>query len=517
VLRRSLVVWLSVGLTLPAAGQTGSLASRIAEIVDRPAFRHAMFGIKVASLDRDTVLVSINADKLFVPGSTTKLLTIGTALELLGSDYRFHTKVFRTGPIGPDGTLGGNLVLVASGDPNLSQRIRGDSLLFVDEDHSYGNDPATDVVPGDPLAVLRGLAAQVKAKGIKRITGSVTVDAGLFSAGGARELGSGVTIAPIVVNDNIVDLVVTPAASAGKSATIDIRPDTRYARIVNHITTGPAGSASTADITTDSLGPGGRRTVVLSGNLPAGGKPTLVTYKVAEPDRFAAEAFRRALEDAGIPAGGAGLHRPAASARIDSVAMLVAEHVSPPFKEAAKVILKVSQNLHASMMPFVLGALRGKAPTLQAGFDLEREFLARAGLDLSGAVQSDGAGGSALYTPDFMVSYLTFMSKQKSAADFQRALPVLGQDGTLAKISRGTPAAGHVFAKTGTFVDGDLLNQGLVVQGKGLAGYLTTRSGQHLVFAVYINRVKLSDPKAIQDQVGQAAGDVAAAIYDAVP
>jgi D-alanyl-D-alanine carboxypeptidase/D-alanyl-D-alanine-endopeptidase (penicillin-binding protein 4) len=169
------------------------------------------------------------------------------------------------------------------------------------------------------------------------------------------------------------------------------------------------------------------------------------------------------------------------------------------------------------MMPYVLGALRGKEPTLQGGFDLEREFLTKGGLDVSGAVQSDGAGGAALFTPDFMVSYLTFMSKQKSAADFQRALPILGQDGTLAKISRGTSAAGHVFAKTGTFVDGDLLNQGLVVEGKGLAGYLTTRSGQRLVFAVYINRVKLSDPKAIQEQVGQAAGDVAAAIYDVVP
>src|SRR5262249_29155511 len=146
-------------------------------------------------------------------------------------------------------------------------------------------------------------------------------------------------------------------------------PDTRYARIVNQVTTGGAGSTSSAEITTDSLGPGGRRTVVLSGSLPAGGKAMLVTYKVAQPDRFAAEAFRRALEDAGIRSAGAGPHRSPKTAPIDSAAMLVAEHVSPPFKEAAKVILKVSQNLHASMMPFVLGAVRGKEPTAQAGFD----------------------------------------------------------------------------------------------------------------------------------------------------
>jgi len=136
---------------------------------------------------------------------------------------------------------------------------------------------------------------------------------------------------------------------------------------------------------------------------------------------------------------------------------------------------------------------------------------------VSGAVQSDGAGGAALFTPDFMVSYLTFMSKQKSAADFQHALPILGQDGTLAKISRGTSAAGQRVRQ-----DRHLRQRR---SPEPRAGRRRQRSrglphdplGQRLAFAVYINRVKLTDPKAIQDQVGQAAGDVAAAIYDAVP
>ena len=39
----------------------------------------------------------------------------------------------------------------------------------------------------------------------------------------------------------------------------------------------------------------------------------------------------------------------------------VAEHISPPFFEEAKVTLKVSQNLHASMTPYILGAVLGKA------------------------------------------------------------------------------------------------------------------------------------------------------------
>jgi D-alanyl-D-alanine carboxypeptidase len=50
-----------------------------------------------------------------------------------------------------------------------------------------------------------------------------------------------------------------------------------------------------------------------------------------------------------------------------------------------------------------------------------------------------------------------------------------------------------------------------------LAGYLTTRSGRPLAFAIYINRVTLSNPELVQSLVGQAAGDLAAAIYDTVP
>src|SRR6266481_9993922 len=86
---------------------------------------------------------------------------------------------------------------------------------------------------------------------------------------------------------------------------------------------------------------------------------------------------------------------------------LVAEHVSPPLKEEVKVTLKVSQNLHASMTPFVLGALLAhpEKEIDQAGFDLENGFLKKAGLDLTGAAQSDGAGGNAFYTPDFVVRY----------------------------------------------------------------------------------------------------------------
>ena len=116
-----------------------SLDARINAIINRPEFKHALFGIQVYSLSDNRVLYALNADKLFVPGSVTKLVTEGTAMDLLGPDYRFRTPVYRTGAISASGVLSGDLVLVASGDPNISNRLRaGDQLVFENEDHAYG-------------------------------------------------------------------------------------------------------------------------------------------------------------------------------------------------------------------------------------------------------------------------------------------------------------------------------------------------------------------------------------------
>jgi D-alanyl-D-alanine carboxypeptidase/D-alanyl-D-alanine-endopeptidase (penicillin-binding protein 4) len=185
-----------------------------------------------------------------------------------------------------------------------------------------------------------------------------------------------------------------------------------------------------------------------------------------------------------------------------------AEHVSPPLKEEVKVTLKVSQNLHASSTPFLLGALIAHKDKHidQAGFDLENEFLTKAGLDLGGAAQSDGAGGNAFFTPDFMVHYLRYMSEQKDYPDFYRALPILGKDGTLAKIQVHSPAAGHVHAKTGTYGSYDALNKNMMITGKGLAGYMDTADGKHLILALCVNMVSVSrdDPDAVQKIAGEA-------------
>ncbi|MGA3040933.1 MAG: D-alanyl-D-alanine carboxypeptidase/D-alanyl-D-alanine-endopeptidase [Bryobacteraceae bacterium] len=495
-----------------------SLEQRIAAIMSRPEYLHARFGMEFWPLDADQPAYRLNEQQFFVAASTTKLLTEGTALSLLGPEYRFHTRAFRTGAIDGSGTLSGDLILTAAGDPNLSNRIEPDGkLAFRNKDHSYDSLPGgAELVAGDPLAAIRELAAQVAKAGIKRVAGQVLVDVSLFPEG-ERELGTGVVISPIAVNDNLIDVTIASAAE-GSTPRLTLSPATAYVHIVNQLKTGPPSNRTAAISFTDQRQPDGTYLVTAQGTVPARSS-MLRTYRVPEPSRFAQMTFVEALGDAGVSAI-ADLTLPAPDAHAQSFytpGNQVAEHVSPPFTEEVKVTLKVSQNLHASMTPYILGAVLGKShdDALQAGFDLENQFLRKAGLDVSGASQSDGAGGDAFFTPDFMVHYLMYLAHQGARFPaFLGALPVMGQDGTLWDIQTASPAAGHVHAKTGTLGDSDLLHHSLMITGKGIAGYIDRQDGRRLAFAAYLGMAD-GDPETIMHQVGNVLGEIAAAAYDA--
>lgn len=515
----------AIGLALVCAAPCpsraqGSLAQRIQQVMNRPEFRHSTFGIEFLSLDTGKPVYAHNADKFFVPASTTKLLTEGTALALLGADYRFTTRVYRTGGLDSAGGLDGDLVLVAGGDPNLSNRIQQDgTLAFQNVDHAYDGSPDTRAVPGDPLLVIRELAQQIKQRGIRRVRGRVRADVSLFPEG-ERELGTGVVISPVVVNDNLIDVVIGPGSRPGDPALVTPSPATAYTRFINLATTGPADSRPMIRWSSDVGNEDGTHTVTVTGTMPVGKPPVLYAYAVPEPSRYAAVVLAEALMAQGVAATWPARHDDvdfAALAPRYTPEAVVAEHVSPPLKEEIKVTLKVSQNLHASSMPYVLGALLAHRGSDQAGFDLERDFLTKAGLDLSGATQGDGAGGAAHFTPDFMVHYLAYMATRPDFSVFHDALPILGKDGTLWNIQTDSPAAGKVHAKTGTYGEGDNLNHQVMVNGKGLAGYLTTVDGSRLAFAIYANNVPVTrdDPDAVTRIVGQALGEIAAAGYSA--
>ncbi len=107
-----------------------------------------------------------------------------------------------------------------------------------------------------------------------------------------------------------------------------------------------------------------------------------------------------------------------------------------------------------------------------------------------------------------MVHYLAYMAARADFAYFRNSLPVLGKDGTLSDDEKNSPAVGHIFAKTGTYIEPDFLNNNMMLRGKGLAGYTTTSSGEHIAIAIYANNVPLT--AAIDDPVNVLADAIKA-------
>jgi D-alanyl-D-alanine carboxypeptidase/D-alanyl-D-alanine-endopeptidase (penicillin-binding protein 4) len=503
------------------ASAQSPLAAKLQAVMSRPEFAHSNFGIEFFDVQTGQVIYSLNADKMFVPASTTKLPTEGSVLAKLGADFRFHTFVYRTGPIDKHGTLKGDVVLVASGDPNLSNRIQPDgTLAFVDHDHTYQG-PA---LPGDPLMVLREMAKAIAAKGIHTIEGNVYIDTSLMPDDG-REGGTGVVMSSIIVNDNVVDLTGKPGAKVGDPVAVTISPETAYIHFVNKLVTGAADSKPSLDTSDPTPRPDGSIEVTLNGSIPLGAETQTGAYPVPSPTQFATVTLRECVTAAGIhikPGKSAASPDFAAFKKYYTPDNVLAEHTSPPISEDVKITLKVSHNLHASMGPYLLGLYAAKAAkdVLNAGFKMENEFLKSANLDLSGASQGDGAGGdwADLFSPDFMCHYLAYWKTRSDFAMLFAGLPILGKDGTLAKIQVSSPAAGHVFAKTGTFGSEDRLNARQMLNGKGLAGYVITKSNRTIAFAAYVNHTALpNDPDAAQNVAGQALGEIAAAAYETLP
>lgn len=478
-----------------------SLDARIDAALNAPGYAGAHWGLLVADAKTGQVVYQKNADQLFCPASVTKVYSTAAAIADLGIDYRFKTPIVRKGDVGPDGTLRGDLILVASGDLSLGGRTGPDGkLLFEDNDHSYaGGSFKATLVAANPRAGLEHLAREVKDAGITSVTGEILVDDRLFEA--APSTGSGPSrVSPIVVNDNVVDVVVTPGAKPGDAATVKIVPETAFVAFDTQVETTAESSAGAIDVV-----PSGPRRFIVRGKLPVGHRPVVKIYEVEDPASFARAILIEALRAQGVKVSASALsdNSPTSLPTSAEVAKLpeVAAYTSPPLAEYIKVILKVSQNLHASTLPLLIAAHHGEK-TLDEGLKREGQLLKSLGVDIGTIAFGGGAGGARadLVTPRATVGLLQALAKRPDFPAFDAALPILGRDGTLAQsVSADSPARGHARAKTGTYWVSNGLNGQALLTSKALAGYIETSSGRPLVFAFFVNNVPLKG-----DNVGDA-------------
>jgi serine-type D-Ala-D-Ala carboxypeptidase/endopeptidase (penicillin-binding protein 4) len=498
-----------------------TLSRRVEAVLTSPGFQSGHWGLLVVDRKTGQVVYERNADQLFAPASVTKLFSTAAALIELGPGYRFQTPVVRHGEVDAKGKLQGELILVAQGDLCMGGRTGPEGvLLFKDDDHTYsGGNPRSEIVGTSPLAGLDHLAREVLAAGIREISGDVIVDDRLFDQ--AVGTGSGPSrISPIVINDNVVDVLARPAGKAGEPAFVTIQPATEFVTIDAVVETVEEGKP--AVITVERISP---ERYTVRGQLPVGHVQVVKIAEIEQPASFARALLIEALRRRGVRVAAAPLASNQTSglpARSEVIKLpKVAEYTSPPFSEYARVILKVSHNLHASTLPLLIAAHRGEH-TLAEGLKREGGILKNLGLEPGTISFGGGAGGarSDLTTPRATVTLLRAMAKRPEFAAFDAALPVLGRDGTLAKsVAADSPARGHAHAKTGTFYVENDLDGTTVLTSKALAGYLETASGRSLVFAAFVNNVPLDAPKpnrSVSDATaaaGRLLGKLCEALY----
>jgi D-alanyl-D-alanine carboxypeptidase/D-alanyl-D-alanine-endopeptidase (penicillin-binding protein 4) len=326
-------------------------------------------------------------------------------------------------------------------------------------------------------------------------------------------------ITPVLLNENMVDTIVTPT-EPGSTAALEYRPETRAFAVENEAETTARGAKASLELSGGGLirciGSRGC-TGTVSGDIPAGyaaplsGDETFVgTFRVEEPNAFMRTAFIEALARNGVVVNAPAVAEnptellPARGAYAPGTR--VASFVSPPYAQFARLILKVSLNLGANLSLSLFGLDRGER-TIDGALVAEREALID-GFGLDGDQFDFPTNGSG--TPDSraapraLVDLLVGMHETDVAEVYLDALPILGVDGSLATTGADLPAKGHVFAKTGTTIAPGEDGETLELKAQNLAGYIETRSGRLVAYALMVN-----DAGALEDFEADISGVIA--------
>lgn len=486
------------------ASPSARLSADIVAITGQHRYDGANWSLMVTDLSSGKTVYSVRPDKLAFTGSTRKLFSVGLALGQLGADHRTTTPVYRSGTVDDSGVLHGDLDLVGAGDLTLGGRRTADGgIAFTDFDHNDANNLGTAILtPQDPLAGMDELAQQVKASGITAVDGDVVIDDRLFAA--YRVPNNDLLISPTMVNENMVDVTVTPT-TPGQPAKIEYRPKSAALHVAGTVLTTAAGTKPTVAIP-QATAPSGQQVTGLvtcvatpgcsaevSGTIPAdyqaplSGEHSFVgTFRVEDPASYARTTFIEALQRAGVSVSAAAVSANPASklpaSDTYSAKRRVAALVSPTYAQQAKLILKVSLNLGANLALTQFGLAHGQTTVTGA---LAEERKAIVGLDIPANAfdfPTNGSGSpDSRATPHAIVDMLTAMSRTSVADTYKKALPSLGVDGSLAHTGTDLAAKGHVYAKTGTTLSGETL------EAQTLSGYVDTRAGHRLAFAICLN------------------------------
>ncbi len=434
-----------------------ALARTLTTLLEDTDAGQALWTVYVRSLDTGDVLFNHQGDRLVMPASTMKILTLAVAAEQLGWDYRYETELLTAAPM-VDGVLHGDLIVRGTGDPTI-------------------NTDAANVPPA-----FDAWAADLLEAGITAIDGRVIGDDDLVEdalpgygwSWDDLPYGYATPGGALLHHDNMVGLTVHPGSVAGEEAVVAVTPPSSGVLVVNRVeTVSPDGET---DLTLTRTGDGD---VEVRGVVPASAAPVYRSASVADPTAFFVHGLKQALMTRGINVSGDAVDLDDVDVPLaDHDLRVLATHQSPPLSDIADTLMGVSQNLYAETLLRTLDQDR-RPRTAAAGRDVMREVLASWGIDPTRVVVADGSGLSRYnyVSARALVDVLERMHHEpRHASPFRATLPVAGQSGTLEARMVGTAAAGNVHAKTGSMSN-----------VRALSGYVTSADGETLAFAVLAN------------------------------
>lgn len=428
----------------------------------RGPLRAGVTGLLVADARTGEPLFSANADDPLNPASNVKLISTAAALELLGPEFKYPTRVLGPSPVG--GVIRGDIYLLGSHDPTL--------------------------VADD----LEGLAAGLVARGVTAIEGSIVVGRdptrdGLFRPYIPVEIAAGQPgAAPAVMLPPGMDLVSV-------KVTATTSPKEKRSRLTYR-----------EELITDRGQP--RISLTIGGTI---GKDAFTTYPVWTRQRTAAAAYTllAALRMQQVAVAGE-MRVMELGDFVDEAAdrgvlpVELARHESQTVAALVARINKRSINWLADRLIMTAAALTtGESPSMARGIDAMYAWLARHPRVAKSDLVIDTGSGLSYNTQISSQELVSIVrsaggfvpaSPSRSIADaWLRSLSVAGSDGTLAHRFRGTSYSGHILGKTGT------LSTAIAI-----AGVLDVDPERPLAFALVTNTdAPLSKPlvRSAHDQV----------------
>ncbi|MGN1245869.1 MAG: D-alanyl-D-alanine carboxypeptidase/D-alanyl-D-alanine-endopeptidase, partial [Muribaculaceae bacterium] len=400
-----------------------------------PSLRYGSVGVCVMRIDSGTVVAAHTPDEACITASTMKTVTSATALELLGKDFTFGTKVMAVGKIDRRGTLHGNVVVRGEGDPTLGSRYFAGHGSIVDS-----------------------IVAKMHEHGIHKVTGRVIVDTSavpyppvgncwMFDDLG-YDYGAGCF--GVCFADNV--LRISLDCSGDEPTDIRVEPLTTQLavnsriKLYNHdekMDVSYVEAVPDYDLPSLTLWGGARRDA----------KRFEQTFANPAPYYTLEDSVLRGLRHAEIQVKDKALQ----PEKIEGDTLVLVDFRSPLLPEVLSSLLYRSDNMFTEMTLRAVASIDGNQATIKNGVARVQELWKQKGVDCTPLFMRDGSGLSRnnKASARFLCEMLrrVYADRDSLGCDFSQLLPVGGVSGTLKSLLGKTPLCGKVALKSGSMSD----------------------------------------------------------------